>query len=230
MNSAPNYKKELREALDIALFKKPAMHTVATDKNKTTFAYYIIIAGALLGIIGQQIFPAFFKPNFGFSILMGVIQVVMAIIGIYAISYIAKSLFKGHADHDQFFRVMAYGMIVMWIGLVPQLGIISGLWGLALLFVILKVVHKLTTGNAVITIIIGFVVLSLISAVLSPLYMRFGGYGVAKSIKYTDYSNPLAGSKLNLQNGGKVEFGGDSMKLTNEDGEAMEWKIPKLND
>ena len=216
MHPTPNYKKELKEAMDIALFNQPAMHAVAAEKGKTTFGYYIIITGALLGIIGQQIFPAFFRPGLIFSLVMGIMQVVMAVIGIYALSYIAKKFFNGHAHHDQFFRVASYGMIIMWLSLIPQLSIISGLWGLALLFVILKSVHKLTTGGAVGTMIIGFVIILVISRITSPLYTKFSTYGVINGIKFTDSANPLAG-------------GDKTIKFTNENGETMEVNLPKMN-
>jgi hypothetical protein len=223
MNTKINYKKELKEALDIALFKQPAMHAVAQEKGKTTFGYYIIIAGALLGLIGQQLFPAFFRPSFLFGIIMAVMQVVMAVIGIYLVSYIAKKVFKGHAQHDQFFRVASYAMILMWLSLIPQLSIISGLWGLALMFVILKVIHKLTTGGAIGTIVIAALLMFVVSAILSPVYTKFGGFGVMGKMNY-------GSGNINLNGAGNVEFGGDTMKYTNEKGETMEWKIPNMND
>jgi len=217
MHHISNYKKELKEALDIALFKQHAMHAVAAEKGKTTFGYYIIIAGALLGIIGQQIFPAFFRPGLIFSLVMGIMQVVMAVIGIYVLSYIAKKLFNGHAQHDQFFRVTAYGMIVMWLGLIPQLSIISGLWGLALIFVILKVVHKLTTGGAIGTILVAIVALWIISYILTPVYSRFG---MGSMMNFSGYN-----SKINVNGDSAFEFGKDSYKYTDEEGKTIEWKI-----
>ena len=229
MHHTSNYKKELKEALDIALFKKPAMHAVAAEKGKTTFGYYIIIAGALLGVIGQQIFPAFFKPGLIFSLVMGIMQVIMAVVGIYVLSYIAKKLFKGHAQHDQFFRVTAYGMIIMWLGLIPQLSIISGIWGLLLVFVILKTVHKLTTGGAVGSILVAIIALWIISYILSPVY---GKFGMGSMMNFSGYGNSVRydGSKVNVNGEGEVTFGKDTMKYTNEKGETVEWKIPKVND
>ena len=120
-HSKPDFKKELMEAKDIALFKQPAMHAVAAEKGKTTFGYYIIIAGALLGFIGQQIFPAFIRPGLVFGLVMAVMQVIMAVIGIYVLSFVAVKFFKGTAQHDQFFRVAAYSMVVMWLGILPQI-------------------------------------------------------------------------------------------------------------
>lgn len=232
-----DYKKELMEAKDIVLFKESAMHAVAAEKGKTTFGYYIIIAGALLGIIGQQIFPAFFRPGLIFSLVMGIMQVVMAVVGIYALSYIAKKFFNGHAIHDHFFRVCSYGMIVMWLSIIPQLSIISSLWGLALLFVILKSVHKLTTGGAVGTLVIGIVVMWALSFIVSPMYMKFSTYGVINGMKINNIGGSAGlNNKNNVPTSGTVEYGdskieykGDVMKYTDETGQTIEVKIPKAN-
>jgi hypothetical protein len=230
MNTPKNCKKELKEALDIALFKQPAMHAVALEKGKTTFGYYIIIAGALLGIIGQQIFPAFFRPSITFSIVMGIMQVVMTVVGIYVLSYVAKRFFKGHATHDHFFRVVSYGMIVMWLSILPQISIISSLWSLVLLFVILKAVHKLTTGGAIGTIIVGILVMWIISAVTAPIYAKFGTYGLINDTGIKNYGNsmvnPAGSGKIEYQNG-KVEYGNGTMKYTDENGKTIEVQIPQ---
>ena len=219
-----DYKKELKEALDVALFKQPVMHTVAADKNKTKFAYIIIIIGAILGIIGQQLLSGIFRPGLLFSVVMGVLQVVMAVVGIYVISFIAKKLFKGQAEHDQFFRVSAYGMIIMWLSLIPQISIITGIWELILLYVILKAIHKLTTGNAVLTIVVAVIVLWIFSAILTPIYARFGAYGVI--------GNSSLGANvgsLNFGDKGKIDYNGGSMKYTDENGKTVEVNIPNMN-
>jgi len=225
-----NFINEIKEAWQIALFKHPAMHKVAEDKSKTIFGYYIIIAGAILSFLGQQIFSAWFRPSLTYGILMAVMQVVMAVIGIYVISFIAKKLFKGQAMHDQFFRVTAYGMVIMWVSIVPQLSIVGGIWGLILLYMILVNVHKLTSGGAIGTILVAIVVSMVISALLTPLYLRFGSYGIMGGVKINDATKTidLSGSKVDMGEAGKVEFGTETMKITNEKGEVVEIKIPKI--
>ncbi len=230
-----NYKAELKNALHVALLKKNVMHHVAEDKKKTTFGYYIIIAAAILGIVGQQLFMSFFKPSLTFSLLNGVIQVVSIVIGIYVLSFIAKSIFKGHAAHDAFFRVMAYGMIVMWIGILPQLSIISGIWGLVLIFVILRTVHKLTAGGAIGTIVVSVIVMMVVSMLLAPLYglLGFGGMGGSFNFKDGGSSGTMnfgSGFEMNVpgDDGGTVKFDEGSMKITTPDGEVMEINMPNF--
>lgn len=236
-----DYKTELKNALSIALLKKNVMHHVAEDKKKTTFGYYVIIAAAVLGIVGQQLFMSYFKPSLKFSLINGVVQVISVVIGIYVLSFIAKSIFKGYAKHDAFFRVMAYGMIVMWLTVVPMLGIVSGIWGLVLVFVILKTIHKLTTGGAIGTLLVTFVVMIVISMILSPLYGLLGlsgGMGGSFQIKGMDGRTGTmdfgrGGFEMNVpdEDGGtvKMETGEGGMKVTGPQGQEIEFNIPDFD-
>jgi hypothetical protein len=218
------FKKELLSAWQIATFKKHVMHSVAQDKHKTAFGYYIIIAAAIIGAIGQQLFMSWFKPTLMQSLGMTIMQIIMTVIGIYVLSFIAKSIFKGHASHDQFFRVAAYAMIVMWISIIPALSIIGGIWGLILIFVILKVVHKLTTGGAIGTLIIGFVAMMIISAILSPIFAKLG-YG---GFKYKGGYDLRGGYEMEVpgEDGGTVKVDEGKMRITTPEGEVMEIEIP----
>ena len=218
-----NYKKELKEAVDIALFKHPVMHAVAMEKHRTMFGYYIIIAGAILSIIGTVVMPGIFSPGLTLSLIMGVFQVVMSVAGIYIMSFIAVKFFKGQAHHDEFFRVTAYGMIITWLGLIPVISFISGLWAIALLFVILKVVHKLSTKNAIFTMVIGAIAMWIIAGILSPIYGRIGGYSMMNGARF----NGNMGS-IDFGREGKVEMGGNVMKYTDETGKTVEVQLPNI--
>lgn len=230
-----NYQTELKNALQIALLNKSVMHHVAGDKSKTKFGYYVIIAAAALGIIGQQLFLSFFRPTLTFSLLNGIIQIVSVVVGIYVLSFVAKSIFKGQATHDQFFRVMAYGMIVTWLAILPQIAIISGIWGLVLIFVILTTVHKLTAGGAIGTILVSVVAMLVVSMILTPLYALLGfdamGGGSfnfnAVGGKTGTMNLGSGGFEMNVpgEDGGSVKWGEGGMKITTPEGEVMEINI-----
>lgn len=223
-----NIKKELTDAWHVALLKKAVMHHVAEDKGKTLFGYYIIIASVLLSFIGMQFFLGSFSPTLAFGISTAVVQLVSIIIGIYALSFVAKKLFKGHAKHDEFFRVMAYGMIVTWIGILPQLSIVGGVWALIIIFVALRAVHKLDVGGTIGTMLVTLVIMFVVSAVLSTVSakMGFGGY-MNSGFNYNKYMNMGTKGMMMETEDAKVEFGeGGSMKITTEDGKTVEWKIP----
>jgi len=182
-----NYIEELGNAMRIALFRKTAMQAVATEKGKTTFAYLIIIATEVILIITALLAPAFYRPSLISAILGTTMQMIMIVIGIYALSFVAVKFFKGSGRHDQFFRVASYSMIIYWlmiiyplINLITVSSLLGGvimmftiypivLWILALMFVILKTVHKLTTGGAIGTVIIGFIFMMIMGSITLPL-------------------------------------------------------------
>lgn len=169
-----NWRKEIKEAFDIALLKTSAMHSISQDKQKTRLGYYIIIIGGILGFIGNQLSPVFsiFRPSLLYGVYMAIAQIIGVILGIYVISFIAKTFFKGSGNHDEFFRVAAYGMVVMWLSLIPHLSFIAGIWELVIMFMVLKTVHKLTTGGAVGALIVAVVIGMVISGILFPMSSR----------------------------------------------------------
>jgi len=236
---------EIKIALNVALFKEKEMHQVAGDKSKTKYGYYILIAFALLSFIGQQFFlPGFmgnmvFHPSLGMGLLMAALQVAAMIIGIYVMSFIAQKVFKGHATHGAFFRVMSYALIVGWLSLFPALGIIAGLWGIALMYVILKAIHKLTTGGAVGTIIIGIIIACIINGlIMGPIYGK-GMFNVTTSGSY-NFDTPYGEAVMDIEDEdsfemnipgedgmGNVKMDDGTMTITGPDGEVMEITIPQ---
>ncbi len=218
-----NFKKEISEAWKIATLNKTAMNHVAGDKGKQVFAYYFIIAAGVLSLIGSQIFAPFVKPSLGFSILAALFHIITTIIGIYIVSFVAKKFFKGHADHNHFFRVMGYGMLVLWLGLFPPLSFIGAIWSLVIIFVALKTIHKLTTGKTIGTLLVSLVIMVIVSAILSPLMGNYGYNEWNGKFNYGGYRMDKNGSIESM--GGKMEFGDGSFKMTNPDGKTVEWSI-----
>ena len=232
-------KKILKAALDIALLKKDAMHHVASDKNMTRCAYVIIAASALLLMIGQLTlgvkipFLGVMRPSLMAALGQAIISVISAVAGLYLVSFVAKSIFKGSAHHDAFFRVAAFGMIVGFLRLIPALSIISAIWGIVIFFVVLKEVHKLTTGGVIGTFFVSLIAGFILSLVLAPIYAMLGlGFGAGGSGSYNMNGNFMKGNPANFgidipgEDGGSVKFDGSSMKITGEDGETIEINIP----
>ncbi len=232
-----NPKKTLKEALDIALLKKDVMHHIAGDKVATKCAYGIIAVGAVLGAVGQMLFGikipflGVVKIGLGAALGQAVMTVITTVIGLYLVSFIAKSIFKGSAKHDEFFRVAGFGTIVTFLGLYPSLSLISGIWGLVLFFVILKAVHKLTTGGVIGTFVVTLVAGFILSLILAPIYGmlglgKMGGGSFEMNSKFM--KGDSKGFEINVpgDEGGSVKFDAGSMKITGEDGETIEFNIP----
>jgi hypothetical protein len=217
---------ELKTALQIVLFRQNEIHAVAADKGKTKFAYGIIITGAVLSFLSQKLFLGSLLPT-GSGLLMALIQAVFMIGGIYLISFIAIKAFKGQGTYDGFFRAAAYASILSWVvilmpvafwifglilggGLISIITLILGIWSLALLFTLLKSVHKLTSANAAITIII----------------LIIAGFVIGKLFSFGYH--PRSTYKFNTPGGsGFMDYSGGKMKIQTEGGKAMEITIPK---
>lgn len=243
---------ELKKALQIAFFKEKDMHDVALDKKKTNYAYYIIATSGVLSIIGQQIFGnGWFKPTLGYSIYHGVFQVISTIAMIYLMSFIAKKLFSGKSKCDEFFRVMGYASVVSFIAIIPSISLIGGFWYLALMFVILKTIHKLTTGGAIGTIIVSIITASIVFMILSPIllmlgFQGFGGgsfYGRGNTKQFEmdfkkafDFENEDGSVKfddgkmvINDEDGGAiVDFESGKVEIEGMDGEIINIQLPKF--
>ena len=220
---------EAKVAMQIALFKEKDMHHVASTKDKTSYGVYILLASALLNFLGQMFFSRFHPTLIG-GIVMALIQVVMMIAGIYLLSFIAQRLFNGKGKHDGFFRVMAYAGIVGWLTLIPFLGFVSGLWSLALLFVILKTVHKLTTAQSILTIIISVIILLILAAILSPV-SRMGGWGYGWNSGYGHMpmmnNNDFRMDFTDEDGGGSIQMEDGKMRFESDDGQKFEMNIPQ---
>ena len=208
--------------------------------------YYVIIAAAVLGLIGQQLFLTWFKPSLEMSVVSAVVQVIATILGIYVLSFVAKSIFKGKAEHDQFFRVAAYGTIVTWLSIIPQISILAALWGLVLTFVLLTTIHKLGTGEAVGTIVIAVILMFVLSLILAPIYAALGFSAFGGSLKAGNnswlggkaFDYNIEGDEGSIQfgdgkmrvdtkdGGGTVDFSNGKMKIQTDEGETVEFEIP----
>jgi hypothetical protein len=231
-----NFIADVRTAFDVALLKHNVMHAVATDKKKNVSALLIIAIGALLSGLGLKLFGSFFAPSWLGVITMAVYQVISAVIGIIVISLVSKAVFKGAAKHDEFFRVLAFGMVVTWLSLIPAVGFIGGIWGLVILFSTLKVVHKLTTGGAIGAIIVSMVLMVIVNLILSPVLSTLGVGSPMGKMNFKGNGIDMVGDsnnkdfKMNIKTDdgtGSVNMENGKMVITGPNGEKMEVNIPQ---
>jgi hypothetical protein len=236
-----NIVSELKTALNVALLKHKDMNSVASNEGKMVYAFGILIVAALISGLGLKFFGGFFSPSWWMVLSMAVYQVISAIIGIYILSIVAKAIFKGHAKHNAFFRVMAYGMIVTWLAIFPPLSIIGGIWAIVIVFVALKVVHKLTTGGAIGSMLVTIIAMILVSLVLTPLMAALGlggfGYGTMQfkgsgfdGMMDFDRGDDGFEMKMDTEEGeGSMRMEDGKMTIEGPDGEVMEITIPDFN-
>ncbi|MDD4351511.1 MAG: Yip1 family protein [Candidatus Gracilibacteria bacterium] len=215
MEKQTNYAEELKSAWKVVTLKQDVIKKVAAAKEKTPTAFLILIAAALLGLIGGQLFPGFFAPSLKAGTIGAVMSLVQSIIFIYVLSFVAKSMFSGKAAHDAFFRAAAYGMIVAWLAILPSLSILGSLWGLVVTVVVLKVVHQLTTGKAIAALVVGIIAMIVVTLVLSPFYAFMGFNAMGGTYNFGKFGNKNAVMDFMAEN-----FEDNAMQFQTEDGEA----------
>jgi hypothetical protein len=212
-----DYAAELKSSWEVATLNKKTMAHVAGDKNKTKYAYIILAIAAVLAVIGSQLFPGWFAPSLGMSVSGAIFQFIMAVIGIYVLSVIAKSIFSGKSDHDSFFRVLAYGMIVTWVGIIPALSLIGAIWAIVIAFVSLKAIHKLTTGGVIGTFLITLIVMAIISMALGSVMAALGLGGMYQMRGFEGFNMNIDGREMHMD----MDRDGDgfNMDIRTEDGD-----------
>jgi|GEM_PF-1202597 len=230
---------EVKTAFQVALLKDKVMHQVALDKTKNNYAYGILVLAAIISGLGLKFFGGFFSPSWGFLLGTVIYQIISSVIGIYVLSIVAKSIFKGQGTHDGFFRVMAFGMIVTWLSILPALSIVGGIWGLVIVFVVLKTIHKLTTGGAIGSLLVTVIAMAIVGMILAPIMgaIGLGGMGMGSiNFRGGNASGSLGGAagnfKMNVdtEDGqGSVNVDNGKMTITGPNGEKMDITIPTGN-
>lgn len=151
------------------------------DQSATGQAAIVVAIVAVLSGIGSGL-GASFNPEAGGGFLSNFIaSFVVTFIGWVlwsAVTYlVGTSLFQGQADMGEMLRVIGFAFAPQVLAIIPCIGWLVGLiWSLLAGFVAVRQGLDLTTGKALATILIGFVVYAVI---LCGLLLLIGGLGTA---------------------------------------------------
>lgn len=173
--------------IEIIKFNKGAMSSIARDEKATVPAAIFLLIGALAGpvanqIFGVQILGTVFRPDIQSTISASVVAVLTSLLTIFITMIVATKLFKGKGTFMEYFRVvgLAYALNILTIlgSVLPALamlvGLIVGLWMLAISFVAIKSVFSLDDTNAVLTIIVTLVAYLVLGAILVSVVASIG--------------------------------------------------------
>jgi hypothetical protein len=169
-----------------------ASETAEPTKLLTSYAIPLIAIGPAATLIGSQLFPTSFlgviyKPSFGFALSTAITSFVLAIIGLFVITFVANFLspkFGGRNDWPAAFRLVAYSMTAAWvvgiIGLIPALAILGilALYSLYLFYLgatpVMGVPQDKSVGYTAITVVVAIVVQVVIAAIAGAITAAFG--------------------------------------------------------
>ena len=129
----------------------------------TMFGQLGTMMGASAGVAGAVVF-------FVFLFIFGIIGVLIS----GAIFHIFVYLAGGRKGLTQTIKAVIYGSTPgLLIGWIPFIGMIGGLWSLVLEVLGIRQLHEMTTGRAVLAVVIMLVVLVIVTVLLAAVIAAF---------------------------------------------------------
>ncbi len=160
--------------LDVDFFKE-----AEADTSLNQEALMVVILVSIAGGIGAFL-GALFGGGFGAAILGLIIPIVLGVANYYIWAYvtyfIGTNLFDGTADPGELLRVLGYASgpralsILSFIPCVGGLaGLVGAVWALAAGFIGTREALDLDTGKTVITILIGWAIVFVITLIIGGM-------------------------------------------------------------
>jgi hypothetical protein len=163
------------------------------DRSLTQEALLIVVIVSLVNGIGALL-GGIIAGRFGHALLGAVLAVVIGIVNYYIWSYVTyfvgTSFLGGTADVGEVLRVLGYAytpQLLRLLGFIPCVGWVFSLGGLVLSLVAavigLREALDFDTGKAVLTAVIGWVIILIINAILSLVGLGGVGLGALPSLR-----------------------------------------------
>lgn len=154
--------KTFKDAVDIALLKEPAMHAVTTEKDGLKSALLMIVVGALASSFGTFIFPSTYgmityRPDITWVLSSFIVASLIGIALLYLMGFLAERLFHSKLSMESYVKILGHASILNFISIIPALSIVSGIWGLVVMWIVLTKLGKLEAGSVILLLIIEFV-------------------------------------------------------------------------
>jgi hypothetical protein len=182
---------ERRTAMDrimgVLTLKAPVYKQIAEDESATTTAAIIVVVmaifagvvGALvLGLLGSSLPPdqvAQAGTPLGVAIRTIINAIIGWLVGSWVIAFVSKTFFGGKTNTGEMLRVFGYTQIFQVFAIIPCLGTLVALV-LSLIGAVIGIreASEFSTGKAVLTGIVAFVVLLIVSAIIGAVLAIVG--------------------------------------------------------
>jgi hypothetical protein len=160
--------------LDVAFYRK-----AEGDTSLTQEALMVVILVALAGSIGSFI-GGVISGGFGSALLALIVALVMGVVTYYVWAYVAyfvgAQLFDAAVDPGEMLRVLGYASaprVLSILSFIPCIGwliaLAGGIWALVAGFIGAREALDLDTTKTLITVAIGWVIMLIITAVISAI-------------------------------------------------------------
>jgi len=169
----------LERILRVFKLDRTVFAEVEHDESATSQAAIVVAIVAALSVIGTIIQMLFSlvrggKPDIGGMILSVVVTFVITFINwaVWSgVTYlVGTKLFKGEATFGEMLRVIGFAYAPQMLGIVPCIGgIIGGIWSLIASYFAIKEGLDLDDTGTIVTILVGWLITVIISAVVGML-------------------------------------------------------------
>jgi hypothetical protein len=176
MDLAKMFNRVTRAAmLDVGLYEE-----VEADTSLNQEALIVVILVSVLSGIGGFL-QGVFKGDIGAALLALVVGVVLGVVSYYIWAYVTyfvgTNLFGGTADAGELLRVLGYASgprVLGVLGFIPCVGglagIVGAIWALVAGVIAVREALDFDTTKAVLTVIIGWVIVFAISLVVGLVF------------------------------------------------------------
>lgn len=149
--------------LDVELYE-----TVEADRGYTGEAFTIVLVTSILWGIGQWVLP---DTSFWGSVVGGVVGALVGWVIWAILTNIIGNQLGGTSDTGEMLRVLGYASSPMALGIVPGIGhVVGGVWALVAAVVAVRQGMDFSTGKAVGTIVIGWIVYVVARGILGFIF------------------------------------------------------------
>ncbi len=143
-------------------------NTVENDASYTGQAGLLVAVVGLLTGIGNS----FLVDGLWLPVVWGVIAALVGwVIWSFITDFVGRTFFDGESDFGQMQRVLGYAQAPMAIGVIPALSFVGAIWALVAAVVAVREGHDFTTGKAVGTVAIGWIVYALAMGIVYAILL-----------------------------------------------------------
>jgi hypothetical protein len=158
----------------VGVFKLDAgtFEEIEHDQSATSQAAMVVLAVAVIGAIGGLIGALIGDGNLISAFISPIIStLVVWLIWSAVVYFVGTSFFGGQADIGEMLRVVGFAHAPMVLGIIPCFGWLLGLvWTLAALVVAVRQGLDVDTGKAVITGVIGFILVVILNLIVGSIF------------------------------------------------------------
>jgi len=144
-------------------------HMPVTGGYAPPFIFLTVCAG-FFAILSTAITKVGFSEGIFLALKFFIFLVIFSFIGAGILHLIAQQFFEGKGGYEGVYRVVAYAGVVGLLTWIPIVGLLAGLYGLYLQIVGLEKVHKITAGQAVVTVLIAFAIYLIFGLVVGGVF------------------------------------------------------------